>query len=505
MATDIFRVYAYDLNTNSLITELPASSLSFDSRLNDAGSISLSLPISRPDAASRVKPLMSYSGTPFEIHVDRDGVIVWSGIIWTWNYSRAAGVLSLGGKEFLSYFAQRFTAKDYSLDTYPFTRLTAYATAPVSTLTVESTTGFTAGMKITVGVDAAEVVEVQSVTAPYTITLVSPTVNNHPATAPVSYSIDPAALVKLAVNDAQTVISTTLSANVSVGGTALTVVSNTGFFAGQFIQVGGATSYTVDSVAGATTINLTSALTSAYSSGATVTSNVGGNIGISVVGGTSTIPAIIPSYPFSGRTSVANLIKDMSNINSPGAGTVDTTITSTWVSGNPSTVLTISSPRAGRIGSASGLIFDLSRVLDYTWATDGASVGTTIVATGGTGGISSTVRSSAPVGSVGQMPRLDKVVSFSNVRSQSQLDAMSSGLSQQFGYPVPTPTVTQPTSVIPYLSTFSLGDDARLYIKSDERFPDGLDEYWRIIQFQVQVPEEGVPTVTFTFNKPPSY
>jgi hypothetical protein len=360
-------------------------------------------------------------------------------------------------------------------------------------------------MSITVGSDTPEVVTILSVTAPYTITLVSPTVLNHPSTAPVSYSIDPAALVKLAVNDAQTTISTTLSSGVSAGGTALTVASTTGFFAGQFIQVGGSEYVTISSVSGGTTINLVSGVLAAYSSGATVKANVGGNIGITVSGGTSTIPPIIPGYAFSQHTTVANVLKDMASINSPTNGTVDTVITSAWSGGAPATTLTIYSPRAGRITSASGVIFDLSRVLDYSWPLDATSTGTNIFVTGGGQGIKTNVASTQPVGGLGQMPHLDKAVSFSNVKSQSQLNAMSSGLSQQYGSPVPTPTVVQPTSVIPYLSTFLIGDDARLYIKSDERFPSGIDQYWRIVQYQVRVPDEGVPTVTFTFNKPPSY
>lgn len=440
MATDVYRVYAYDLNTNALITELPGSGLAFDSRLNDAGSISMSLPISRPSVASRVKPLMAYSGIPFAVYVDRDGMLVWGGIIWTWTYSRASGVVELGGKEFLSYFSQRTIVADYSLATYPSTDLTVYATAPTSTLTVTSTTGFTAGMKITVGSDTPEVVTILSVTAPNTITLVSPTVLNHPSTAPVSYSIDPAQLAYKALTDAQ---------NVALAGT-------------------------------------------------------GSNIGVTVSGGTSSITPIVPGYALSQRTMVSNVVKDMSNISEMTNGTVDTVFKCAWSSGVPTKTATIYSPRAGVIGSASGIAFDLSRVMDYTWPTDASSIGSKIFSTGGSG-LSAEANSASPIGGSGQMPRMDKVVSFSNVNSQTQLDAMTQGLPQQFGAPIPTPTVTEPTSAYPVLGSFSVGDDARLYIASDERFPAGLNEYWRIIQYSVSVPDEGVPTITFTFNQPPVY
>jgi hypothetical protein len=373
VATNIFRVYAYDLNTNTLITELPASGLTFDSRLNDSGSISFTLNLSRPEVASRVKPLLPYNGNPFAVYVDRDGSIVWSGIIWTWNYSRKTGDLAMQGKEFMSYFAQRVLAAQYTNVEYPS-------------------------------------------------------------------GIDPAALVKQAVVDAQN-----------------------------------------NALAGP-----------------------GSNIGIVVAGGTSTIPAIIPGYPSSQNTKVSQLVSDMAAISSPGNGTVDTTIASIWSAGAPLTTLTIWSPRAGRIGSASGLILDLSRALDYTWPTNATATGTKIIATGGNS-LTTTIATGVPVGGLGQLPHLDKVVSFSSVQTQSQLDTMASGLAQVYDAPLPTPTVTIPTSALPQLGTFVIGDDIRMFISFDERFPAGLDEYWRIIQYSVTVPNEGVPTITFTLNPPPVY
>jgi len=371
VTNDIYRVYAYDINTNTLLTELPAENLTFSGRLNDAGTISFDLPISRPSVASRAKPIMAYNGNPFAVYVDKDGLIEWGGVIWTWNYNRASGILTLGGKEWLSYFAQRTIAADYSATSYPS-------------------------------------------------------------------GIDPALLAYKAVYDAQA-------------------------------------------------------------------AGTGANVGIVTTSTTSTIPAITPGYPLTGRTTVANVLKDLASISSPGNGTVDTVFDWAWVSGSPVTTMTISSPRAGRVGAASGLAFDLSRVIDYSYPTDAQQAGTKIVATGGGAGLSSTVNTTQPVGGLGQMPRLDKVISFSNVQSQTQLDAMAAGLPTQFGQPVPTPTVTQPTSVAPRLNTFSIGDDARLYIAADERFPSGLNEYWRIVQYSVKVPNEGVPTITFTFNKPPTF
>lgn len=119
LGSETWDVLAYDLNRNSLICELIANNLTFDSRLNDAGAISFDLDLQSPRVRNVVAPILDYAGNPFAIYVFRNGVIVWGGISWTGKYTRSTGVLELGGKEFLSYFDQRLAAADYSSLSYP--------------------------------------------------------------------------------------------------------------------------------------------------------------------------------------------------------------------------------------------------------------------------------------------------------------------------------------------------------------------------------------------------
>lgn len=372
-----FTVFAYDLNTNTRLAELPATNLSFDTRLNDAGAIGFDLALSSAKVAARAAPILSYDGAPFAVYVDRNGTIVWGGTCWTGNYQKSTGNIAIQGKEFGAYFNQRIILGDYSAATYPG-------------------------------------------------------------------GIDPAQLVYKAYSDAQ---------NVALGGP-------------------------------------------------------GASLGISVVGGSSTIPTFVPGYPITQHTTVSQIAADMAAVSSPGSGTVDVVFTSAWdpVSGAPVTTLKIWSPRAGRDSTTSPLVFDLASVDDYTWPTDATKAGTTFTVTGaGSGAATPTavVNSAAPVGGLGQMPRLDQVFSFSNVQSQSQLNLMATGLAQSFGYPVRTPTVTLPSAADPVLGSWLIGDDARLYTAGDERFPAGKDEFWRIVQYATKVPDQGVATVTLTFNLPP--
>ncbi|MEC5149139.1 hypothetical protein [Cryobacterium sp. GrIS_2_6] len=373
---ETFRVFAYDLNTNTRLTELSVQNLSFDTRLNDSGSIGFEINLQNPDSALSAGPILSYDGIPFAVYVDRNGTIVWGGIVWTGAFARSSGMLPVTGKEFGSHFNQRVIAADYSAITYP------------------------AG-------------------------------------------IDPAQLVFKAYTDAQ---------NVALCGP-------------------------------------------------------GASIGLTVVGGTSTIPPFIPGYPVTQHTTVSQVAADMASVSAPGAGSVDTTITCYWdANGNPQRVLRIWSPRAGRTAAFTGLAFDMTSCLDYTWPTDATKMGTTIIATGsGTGAATptATVYSAAPVGGLGQAPRLDQVISFSNVESVAQVTAMANGYALLNGLPVATPTLTQPTAAEPQLGSWLAGDDARLWTPGDGRFPNGKDQFWRIIQFSTKVPDAGVATVTLTFNRPP--
>jgi hypothetical protein len=146
--------------------------------------------------------------------------------------------------------------------------------------------------------------------------------------------------------------------------------------------------------------------------------------------------------------------------------------------------------------------------MEYKWNLDASQIGTLITVVGSGAGAdapSVQVGSSQPVGGLGKLPRLDRVFTFSNVNSSEQIAFMGSGISQQIGTPVATPTMRQPTNFEPVLGSWQLGDDARLFNATDDYYPNGVDSYWRIVQQSVTVPDEGVAEVTLTFNPVPLY
>jgi len=374
--TETFKVFAYDLNTNTLLTELPVNNLSYDSRLGDAGACAFDLNLRSPAVQRVVSSILAYDGAAFAVYIDRNGQIDWGGEALTGNYDSVSGMLPVGGKEFLGHFDMRVTAAPYTVTEYPS-------------------------------------------------------------------GIDPAALIAKAINDAQS----------------------------------------------------------------TALCGPGASIGISVTGGTSSLPVMIPGYPLTQYTTVGRLIGDMLAISVPGYGGLDLTQTSQWVNLSPQTTFVISSPRAGRAAGSTGLIFDIDSIIGYTWPTDVAGSGNTIIATGsGTGAAMPTAIVNAPgvpVGGLGQSPRLDKVMSFQSAQSQQQISAAANGAAQTYGKPLRTPKLTMLTDG--NIGTFALGDDARLKTVGNERFPNGRDEYWRIVQKTVTVPDAGAATLALTFNAPPTY
>jgi len=105
MATTYRYLFA-DLLTNSIIAELPLTGVSFTQQLNQAGTFNAHLLLSGVNA----EDLNVFNATiPGRngIYVDRDGVLVWGGVVWGRNYSSSNQELNITAREFESYFERR--------------------------------------------------------------------------------------------------------------------------------------------------------------------------------------------------------------------------------------------------------------------------------------------------------------------------------------------------------------------------------------------------------------
>jgi hypothetical protein len=106
MAQPLYTFLVCDLMTNTVLAELPLTSVSFDSKLNDAGSFSGDLSLGDP-RITNIDPFGSTQPGRTALYVDRGGRLVWGGILWTRRYESSSNTMKLGGNEFLSYLKQR--------------------------------------------------------------------------------------------------------------------------------------------------------------------------------------------------------------------------------------------------------------------------------------------------------------------------------------------------------------------------------------------------------------
>jgi hypothetical protein len=100
-----YRVICVDTKSGTLLAEVPASGLSFASVLNGAGECSFSVPLGE-DASAGVY-VDATEPVRRSIVVERDGVIVWSGIVWATTYDDASRELEVRAAETWSYYRRR--------------------------------------------------------------------------------------------------------------------------------------------------------------------------------------------------------------------------------------------------------------------------------------------------------------------------------------------------------------------------------------------------------------
>lgn len=104
--TTTYRYLFVELSGNEIIAELPLTGVGFTQQLNQAGNFSGHILLSgintdqfNVDAAT----------TPGKcgLYVDRNGTLVWGGVIWARAYNSTSQTLSISATEWISYFAHR--------------------------------------------------------------------------------------------------------------------------------------------------------------------------------------------------------------------------------------------------------------------------------------------------------------------------------------------------------------------------------------------------------------
>lgn len=104
--TTTYRYLFADLLTNDILAELPITGVAFTQQLNQAGTFNghlLLSGVSTPEFNVMPATIPGKSA----IYIDRNGELIWGGVIWGREYNSADQILTLTGREFESYFERR--------------------------------------------------------------------------------------------------------------------------------------------------------------------------------------------------------------------------------------------------------------------------------------------------------------------------------------------------------------------------------------------------------------
>ena len=114
MATSYRYLFA-DLRTNEILAELPLTGVSFTQQLNQPGTLNGHLLLSALNSAQFNVNASTIPGRS-AIYVDRNGDLIWGGVIWNRTYNSAEQILNLTAREFESYFERRriSTTQDFA-------------------------------------------------------------------------------------------------------------------------------------------------------------------------------------------------------------------------------------------------------------------------------------------------------------------------------------------------------------------------------------------------------
>ena len=109
--TTTYRYLLVNIVSNTIIAELPFTSVGFTQQLNQAGSFQGHILLSGLNDgtvnSATYNVLEATIPAKTGIYVDRNGVLVWGGVIWGRTYDSTSQILTIQAREWISYFERR--------------------------------------------------------------------------------------------------------------------------------------------------------------------------------------------------------------------------------------------------------------------------------------------------------------------------------------------------------------------------------------------------------------
>ncbi len=104
-----YRIFLYNTKTQAVFAEIPFSALTYSYVMDDAGSVTVEIPIGVPkvDGSPLAPDDLFPVGTG--IAIQRDEELVWGGLLWTYRLNLTTRTIAISGQGYLSYYRYRHT------------------------------------------------------------------------------------------------------------------------------------------------------------------------------------------------------------------------------------------------------------------------------------------------------------------------------------------------------------------------------------------------------------
>lgn len=182
-----------------------------------------------------------------------------------------------------------------------------------------------------------------------------------------------------------------------------------------------------------------------------------------------------------------------------------------WDNGVPTAQFWVANPYVGRTPQVSQLVADVEQSIDFVPSEDASKLGNSIVEMSTAAGSVMVFNQWAPAQI--EYPLMQKIEMHPDINSTPNVPIVLDALAQSdlvlTAYGGDTIALTFPIRGASLeFGQFTAGDGLRLqyfgtdpsYKTTDPRFPRGLDSNWRVLHYQVNVPEKGVATMRLTLN-----
>jgi len=176
------------------------------------------------------------------------------------------------------------------------------------------------------------------------------------------------------------------------------------------------------------------------------------------------------------------------------------------ITGLPAKYFNTYYPRSGLIYSFGNpnvpvFTFPAGNMVEYEYPEDGSVVANTVYALGAGSNEGKQIATGQDATKLAEgWVLLETTANYSDVTDQTMLQEVANAQALATSYPPVVLKVVVPAYVDPVFGTYEVGDDARIII-TDSRFPNTLDEIYRIVGLTVQPGESGPERVTLSLSQ----